>query len=170
MNPPEQPLRPDRTSTPAWERRLDAELRQLPELAAPADLLPNVMALVRARETLRARVWWRRPATMWHPALRMMFAVIAAAVLAGLIVGGQLLWPEVEGSSVMGTFSALGAKLSALWSAGHTVVNAIGTAFGAMLTPMRLAILGAILVSQLVVFGAGSAAMRAMLQPRRATI
>jgi hypothetical protein len=165
MNPPDKDTRPELQH--AWERRLDAELRALPELDAPATLVSNVMAVVRAREALGARVWWRRPATMWPPALRMAFAVAAAAVFGALIVGGHLLWPEVQASPVMNTFSALGAKFSALWSAGRTLVEAISVALHSVFTPLRLAIIGAIILSQIALFGAGSAAMRALLQPRR---
>jgi hypothetical protein len=164
MNPPDQPSRPELEH--AWERRLDTELRTLPEVEAPASLVGNVMARVRELEALRRLAWWRRPAVTWHPAMRMAFGVAAFVLLGAIIVGGHLLWPEVQASAEVQTVSTFGSKLAALWSAVRTVIGAIGLVLQSILTPMRLAILGAIILSQVAVLSAGAAAMRAALRPR----
>lgn len=160
---------PDPTPEPAaaWERRLHAELRQLPDREAPALLAPNVMAMIRAREALGARVWWRRPATMWPPALRMGFGVVALTALVAMAVGLHLLWPEVQSTGGAQALSMFAAKLGALWSAGRSVVDALGLAVQTLLTPVRLAILGVIVLSQIILLGAGGAVLRITLQPRR---
>lgn len=165
MNAPDPTPSPE--SAAAWERRLHAELRQLPDREAPALLASNVMATIRARESLRARAWWRRPATMWPPALRVGFGVVALTALVAMAVGLHLVWPEVQSTGGAQALSVFAAKLGALWSAGHSVVDALGLAVQAVLTPVRLAIFGAIVLSQIILLGAGSAALRITLQPRR---
>jgi hypothetical protein len=165
MNPSDQNPNPEFEC--AWERRLDAQLRQLPELEAPADLVPNVMALVRTREAQRARAWWRRPASTWHPALRVSFGITGVVVLAALILGTHLLWPELLATSAAKTVSAIGAKLAALWEAGRTLYAAIGKVVGAIVTPTRLAIGAAIILSQVLLLSAGGAALRANLISQR---
>ncbi len=165
MNTPDQPHRPELEH--AWERRLDAELHRLPEREAPPALLSSVMAVVRAREAMRARAWWRRPATEWHPALRVSFGVLALGVFGGMILGLHVLWPELLATSGAQAVTTFGAKLSALWDAGRTVIEALSLAVSAILTPTRLAIGAAIILSQLLLLGAGGAALRASLLPRR---
>lgn len=165
MNPSEQPPRPGLEH--AWERRLDAALRQLPELEAPASLVPNVMAAIRAREALCARPWWRRPATAWPPALRVAFAVAASAVLGAMILGVHQLGPEIAASTGARAAAGLGAKLAALWDAAGTLLNGFTLAARAIATPVRLAILAAMVLAQLLFLGAGGALLRSTLLPRR---
>jgi predicted membrane protein len=164
MNPPDQPPRPELVH--AWERRLDAELRRLPEVNAPATLVPGVLAIVRAREAMRERAWWRRPATTWHPALRVAFGAAALSLLGAIILGGHLLWPELQASPEARSVSAFGSKLAALWSVAQTVVDALGLVLQSILTPARLAILAAVILSQAALLSAGAAALRATLRPR----
>jgi hypothetical protein len=153
-------------SGPAWERRLHAELRRLPDLTAPVGLVPGVMAAIRVREAMCARVWYRRPVTLWHPALRMTFATVALALLGALIVGAHVLAPEIAASSAAQTLASCNAKLHALWSAGRAVVDSLGLIAQAAMTPQRLAVLGAIALFQLLLLGAGGAALRASLLSR----
>lgn len=165
MNPSDPTPRPELEH--AWERRLHAELRQLPELDAPASLLTDVMAQVRAREAMRAGAWWRRPATSWHPALRVSFGVVALAVFAGMMLGAQALWPELLASSGARSVSTFVAKIQAVWEAGRTLLDGLYVAFGTVLTPTRLAIAAVIILSQVLLLSAGGAALRASLLPRR---
>lgn len=161
--PRHRPAAPEPPEDPA----LHAALRDLPERPAPATLIPAVMAMVQARAALQARSWWRRPVTYWPVAARWAFALTAVTLLGGLLVGLQLLGPELQSTAAWETLAGMGDKFAAAWDAGRTVVNALGVALGSILTPTRLAILGAIIAAQVLVFGAGSAAMRALLQPRR---
>lgn len=152
--------------TQPWERRLHAALRELPEIPAPAGLVPAVMDVIRARESLRARPWYRRPALLWPPALRIGFAVLA---LAGL---GALGWGIAWGAGHVATLSPPAAwtqtlnQLAALKSAGTGLFEALQAAVASSLTPVRLAVLGAIAGAQLLLLVLGGAFWRAALQPQ----
>ncbi len=63
------------------EQAIDRELRRLPDLRAPADLLPRVLQI--AGERMK-RPWWRKPVVLWPPAARFLFLVVTAG-LAGVL-------------------------------------------------------------------------------------
>lgn len=63
-----------------WERELDARLKQLPEVEAPANLLANVMGAIEKRQTL---AWYRRPYYTWSDSMKLGggFALVLVGVL-----------------------------------------------------------------------------------------
>jgi hypothetical protein len=66
-------------------RQVDAALKALPPLPAPASLAPRVLAELRARAALP---WWRRAWWDWPVAAKAAFIVLAVA-LAGALGGGS---------------------------------------------------------------------------------
>jgi hypothetical protein len=152
----------------SWERRLHEELRQLPEMEAPASLVPNVMAAIRARQEAAAVAWYRRPATTWPPALRIALGVSALAVFALLVLGGHLLWPQITASADAGALAAAGQKLGAIWSIASTLANAFMLVLRQCLSsPWFIGALVFTCFSYLTLLGAGSALWRAALHANR---
>lgn len=150
-----------------WEKRLHEELRQLPELTAPATLLPNVMAAIRARES-RVLAWYRRPATTWPPAWRIALGVAALGLFALLVAGVQLLWPGLPAWIDSPLLSRIANTVSLVWSTTATLVDAFSLVVRDSLSPVLLAIAGGACLSYLILFGAGSALWRAAMRPRTA--
>ena len=76
MNPPLQPHLPD-----DWEQDLDRQLRALPEVPAPASLIPRVLAGVAARARLP---WWRRTWWTWPVWAQVVSLLVISTVLGAL--------------------------------------------------------------------------------------
>jgi hypothetical protein len=64
-----------------WEQKLHRELDTLPELDAPATLIPGVLDRIRATEALP---WYRAAWWQWPAAVRAASVGLAVLVLAGL--------------------------------------------------------------------------------------
>ena len=64
-----------------WQRNLDHALKHLPEKAAPANLLPNVIAEIQARET---RNVFGQPFAFRQPWLRVSAAVLALSLMTAI--------------------------------------------------------------------------------------
>jgi hypothetical protein len=152
-----------------WERRLHEELHKLPEMEAPASLVPGVMAAIRARQAAAAApAWYRRPATTWPPALRIALAVSALALFGLLVLGAQLLWPQVVASADTGALAAAGQKVITAWSIASTLADAfLLVVREALSSPWVVAILAAVCFSYLALLGAGTALWRTVLNPQR---
>lgn len=154
-----------------WERRLHEELRKLPELEAPASLVPGVMAALRARQAAAAApVWYRRPATSWPPAWRIALAVSALTVFGLLVFGAHLLWPVLVASTQdqAGTLAVAGRKLTTAWSIASTLADAVLLVVRETLSsPWLVAALAAASFFYLALLGAGTALWRTVLQSPR---
>jgi hypothetical protein len=61
------------------ERRIDALLHELPDVAAPASLEARVFAQLEQLALQRALPWWRQGFTRWPLAARILFVPVAAA-------------------------------------------------------------------------------------------
>ena len=70
----------------AWDRWLDRELKQLPELPAPAALVHRVMLAVHQR---RSQPWYRRPWPAWPPACQILSLLLFAGLAGFAIATGM---------------------------------------------------------------------------------
>ena len=75
---------------PKLESLLDAELKNLPLLAAPPSLLANVMSAIAARARLP---WWQRAWWDWPLTAKAAFLLLALAI-AGAFSGGGIIIDE----------------------------------------------------------------------------
>lgn len=107
-----------------WEKRLHEELRNLPELEAPAGLIPSVMAAVSKQASL---AWYRRPAMTWPAPLRIALVVLSVCLFGLLFLGVQFL---MAGSPEAHFFNAVLAT-------GETIIRTMEAILGACLTVMR---------------------------------
>jgi hypothetical protein len=107
-----------------WEKRLHDELRKLPELEAPASLIPSVMAMISKQPSL---AWYRRPATTWPPALRIALVVSSVCLFGLLFLAAQQFF---AGSPETTFFTTLMAK-------GGTLFRTMETLLGACAAVMR---------------------------------
>ena len=72
---------------PKLESLVDAELKKLPPLRAPASLVPRVMAVLAARSS---PPWWRRSWWDWPLAAQAAFFLLGLTI-AGVFSGGSVL-------------------------------------------------------------------------------
>jgi hypothetical protein len=109
------------------EARIDRELRRLPELAAPATLIPRVMAAIEGRAAVR---WYRRPWLEWPlPARGVSFGLLLA-VFGGVGFG---IW------ALLGTpgFAAASGELAGLGSFIAMAQNTLNVVAGALVLGVK---------------------------------
>ena len=118
---------------PKLESLIDAELKQLPPLKAPASLVPQVMALLAARERLP---WWRLAWWDWPVAAKMAFLVIGVALAGVAGSGGVMLDQGIANYSqeVTGRLS----PMSSLWDSFHTLSGTAGLLWQKAAQPLLL--------------------------------
>jgi len=68
-----------------WETALDRELKSLPDLPAPATLIPRVLA---GLERLQPVPWYQQPWPQWPAGLRGVSLIILLALFGGLSFAG----------------------------------------------------------------------------------
>jgi hypothetical protein len=142
---------------PKLESLIDAELKLLPPVKAPASLAPRVMALLAARERLP---WWQRAWWDWPLAAKMAFLVIGVALAAVAGSGGVMIDQRVATYSqeVTGRFSTM----SSLWDSFHTLSGTAGLLWQKAAHPFllhALIVAGALYVACL---GLGTAFVRSV--------
>lgn len=115
---------------PDRERKLEEfihrELGKLPEIPAPATLVPRVMAAIQHRIQ---RPWWRRSFGEWPCVIQ---AVFVAALMAGT---GTLIW---ESATLWGYLNAQALTQEA--SRGVSLLDAFWSTIGILLFALRVAI------------------------------
>jgi hypothetical protein len=103
------------------EAEISRQLRELPELEAPAALVGRVLAVVERRSRVP---WYRRSWQAWPPALQVAAFVALAVLFAGLCVGGWLV-------SHSGPAERALQQAQGWWSGLDTVKNSLDLLVGA---------------------------------------
>jgi hypothetical protein len=103
------------------EHLIDRELRRLPELPAPATLMPRVMQAIAARQAVP---WWRKSFIHWPVSARLAFLAGSSALTALLV---YLVWGFSSGVSLGGLGSEIQPWLSGL-SAIRSLLETLGSA------------------------------------------
>ncbi|MFA6318657.1 MAG: hypothetical protein WC943_14715 [Elusimicrobiota bacterium] len=137
-------MTPSQGSEDGFSRRLKA----LPDLTAPATLLPRVLAAAAAQQS---RPWWRKAWWTWPLGMRLAYAGLMALPIV-LVLGWflPLLYAQVP------SFQGAGAFLSGF---GRTA-GAVGRALALVLESFRLPLLAAGLLSYAAAVAAGAAISR----------
>jgi hypothetical protein len=102
---------------PDYDAQLEAEigreLQGLPELPAPATLVPCVMAAI---EKPLALPWYRQPWPAWPKVPRTLSLGVLAVLFGGVCVAGWKLWQAGNPSAALRGISELFSGLGAIWS------------------------------------------------------
>ena len=107
---------------PKLESLLDAELKKLPPIAAPASLLPNVMSAVAARARLP---WWQRAWWDWPLTAKAAFLLLALAIVGAFSGGGVMLDESVSNYSQQ--VAERFGPVTSLWDTGFTILSVGGS-------------------------------------------
>lgn len=146
------------------EALIDRELRKLPELQAPASLVPRVMSVL---ERQARRPWWQRAWWEWPGLARWAASAVALAVLLiccglpvliGLMPGagfGQASAWLHPGWQVWDHYQPLG---KAMWTLGRSLAT----------TPVMVAAACVSVGLYMLCIGVGSIFWRFLAQPSRA--
>jgi hypothetical protein len=109
------------------ELRIDRELKDLPDLAAPPSLLARVMSAV--EQTARLP-WYRRSWAMWPVALQ----ISSLALLLGLFAALCFVTGKIPQNA---EYAAATAKASGWFAFAGMVCNILAVILGALLHAMR---------------------------------
>jgi hypothetical protein len=139
------------------EAQIDRVLQHLPELEAPATLLPRVWAEIERRAALP---WYRRAWVTWPVGLQAAALVVLAILFGGLCLGG---WQITHSAEVADATQTAGR-----WFAGFTLVantlSALGNALVLAVKQLGPIFLGACVVVGLATYlsclGLGTAFVR----------
>lgn len=75
------------------ESFIDQELKKLPSLKAPPQLVPSVLKIIEQRAT---RPWWQQSLWLWPPAARVLalslFSSLGLLCIATAVLGFQPAW------------------------------------------------------------------------------
>jgi hypothetical protein len=105
---------------PKLESLIHQELRKLPELPAPPNLAPRVLAAIHARVS---KPWWRQSWWNWPLAAQVAFLVIAVAIAGAFTQSGLMVDDSVRSYSQQVTEQA--STLSALLDSFAPLLNAV---------------------------------------------
>ena len=119
------------------EKLIHRRLRALPELVAPQELLPGVLRRIAAP---RARAWWQSPWLEWPRGMRVLSAVLFAAVFGA----AWYFAPDIVAGA-----NRLGIKLADTFQFLKPLVTVIEALLGVF------RILAASIKSQYLILGAG---------------
>jgi hypothetical protein len=140
------------------EEQIHQELRDLPPVSAPVDLIARVQSTIYAREN---RPWWQQPWMAWPMAARVVSALV---VCVGVGYGGWLI-------SQPGNLSldGVGKSLSAwawVWELALTLIDALVAVL--QLVEMKYWLIGglALLLSYLSCVGLGTLCFRMVYSKR----
>ncbi len=111
------------------EQAIDGELRRLPDLRAPATLLPRVLQALAERER---RPWWQKSASYWPWPARGLF-LIATSGLAGFLL--YFTWGVSSGISL----AALASEVADATQRLESIRAVCGSLLGAVVLVVRSA-------------------------------
>ena|SRR5690348_8404216 len=104
------------------EFEIDRELKQLPDLEAPATLVRRVMQAVRQRQALP---WYHQPWQNWPVALRIAALVLLSSLFGGLCVASWQLSRAAGMSATMQEIGGLFSGLATFWNILNVLLGAI---------------------------------------------
>jgi hypothetical protein len=145
---------------PKLEALLDAELKRLPDIGAPGNLVSQVMTVLKVRAGLP---WWQRAWWDWPLAAKSAFLLLALT-LVGVAGGGSALLGDEAAVYSENVSDKLGL-LTPFWNLLLTLANVAQTLWDRLGEPylLYLGVLAA--VAYLVCIGAGTVFLRVASQP-----
>jgi hypothetical protein len=109
------------------ESEIDRQLKELPELMAPPNLVPRVMAALARRANLP---WYRQSWPAWPVPVRLFALVISLALFGVLCYAG---WEF----SQLPSFATVTGKLTGVFSGVSSIWNTISVLLEAMLLAIK---------------------------------
>lgn len=140
---------------PQLESQIDAELKQLPPVKAPASLAPRVLALLEQRARLP---WWQRAWWDWPLAAKAAFLVLAVA-LAGLAGGGGVMIDQGVADYSQQVTERL-TPVGSLWDSAQTLFEAAGLLWAKTGQPLLVFFLIGVGALYVICLGLGTACVR----------
>ncbi|MBI4660039.1 MAG: hypothetical protein HY735_14460 [Verrucomicrobia bacterium] len=112
------------------EKLIHRELAKLPELQAPATLIPRVLQALRYSAR---KHWWQRSWFHWPFGLRVFSLGLAVALISSIFLGGAVFWNDTVNSisldgvrESLAPYSVAQDILRTLANAAWLILNAIG--------------------------------------------
>ena len=139
------------------EARLDRELKSLPDVAAPADLIGNVLAAIQRRQ---AQPWYRRSWQSWPPAMKLAGFATLAAVFMLVCLGAWKLNQLAAIASSTPEFKSWAGTANLFYRTFATVMNAVALLFKSLGTTVIASLVALVVIGYVTCAGICTAAVR----------
>jgi hypothetical protein len=145
------------------EAEIDRQLRDLPDLAAPTDLIPRTMNAI----AHPAAPWHARPWSSWPAALRVAYLVVASAALAAAIPGWRAVRPSLFGP-MTAWLAHWRPGVECLWNAMSALAGALPAILDHFGKGVILSCLAVVVLGYVACVGFGTVFVRlALSEPRK---
>ena len=104
------------------EREIDRELKCLPDLDAPSELVRRVMSALQQRRTLR---WYNQPWQNWPFGLRIGALALLSIMFGGLCVASWQLTRAAGMSAAMQEVAGLFSGLTTIWNIINVLLGSV---------------------------------------------
>lgn len=142
------------------EQQVDRVLKRLPELSAPATLMPRVMRAIAARQSLR---WYQTSWEVWPMGLRVASMTVLVAAFAGLCVAAWQLTQAVGYIAATEEVRNVFSSFTVVWSTVQVLLGAVVVVFKHMGSGFMIGCLAAAGLAYAVCVAAGTAFFRLAL-------
>jgi hypothetical protein len=142
---------------------IDRQLKALPELDAPAGLVPRVMATLAARAALP---WYRQSWSHWPAALRWGSLAAFLALFGGLCYASSGIFERAE-ASIRERVPANTLGLASLWNALNDLAATAFAALQHLGTGAMVGIAATLILSYLMFLALGAAYYRLAFAPSK---
>ncbi len=142
---------------PQFEALIQRELNNLPEISAPATLVPRVLDAIRAQA---ARPWWQQSWAAWPRQIQTASLALLAVVAVALSLAGG--WAS-QGTSVP---PLAGGWRDAMPALGETLLNTALSLFRHAGTTWMLVGLAVVMLMYLTCVGVGTLCFRLVIPKR----
>jgi hypothetical protein len=145
------------------EAEIDRQLKDLPDLVAPPNLVPRVInAAARPPAPWHARPWYA-----WPAGLRAAYVILALAILVGAIPGWRAIEPGLVGPMVA-RLANWKAGAECLWNAAGALAGAAAAILEHAHRPVLLSCVALAAAAYVACVGFGTVFVRlALSRPRK---
>jgi hypothetical protein len=146
------------------ERRVHQLLKALPEVTAPATLVPRVMASVAARFSLP---WYRQSWQTWPFLLQVVTLVVVVASFGALTFAAWQLGRAAGLAAVRQEIGEMFSGVGAVWNVLSVLLGAIRLVVGRLGTGFLVGCLAAAALAYALFVGLGTVYLRLMFAQRQ---
>lgn len=143
----------EKQSKPGLEEAIHRELKALPQLKAPSNLLPSVMAAIQARANLP---WYRKSWQKWPRGLQLLSLGLGLVMVSAITGSAGWAWQTWVSEPLSRLTTLASAELLSIWSVLQAFAGAMALAAKSMSSTVWITLGCLVAVSYAVCIGTGA--------------